>query len=369
MEDRLFRALAVLRVVVLLNALALNAYRADSFRHPVAGVVAVLVMVAWTGFAVRWYAVPARRTTVLLVADLAVALGLILVSPIVKGEGIHATIPGFWVMAALLAWAIHWQWRGGLVAGLLLAAADLGVRTDVSQAAYGNVFLLVIGGPIVGFMCESLQLMARERDTAQREVIAGEERARLARAVHDGVLQALALVQRRGRELAGIDAEFGQLGRLAGEQEAALRSLIRQQDTLADPATSTDLAVALEELTRDASGPVTLATPGGPVLLPAPVVAELVAAVRTCLTNVSVHVGPDAPAWVLVEDTPTAVTVSVRDEGPGIDPGRLGAAESEGRLGVSQSIVGRLEDLGGRATLDTGPHGTEWELVVPRLQT
>ena len=69
-------------------------------------------------------------------------------------------------MAALLAWAIHWHWRGGLAAGVVLAAADLLVRTDVSQGNYGNVFLLVIGGPIVGFICESLELMARERDAA-----------------------------------------------------------------------------------------------------------------------------------------------------------------------------------------------------------
>ena len=36
-EDRLFRALAVLRVVVLLNAVGLNVYRADNFAHPLAG--------------------------------------------------------------------------------------------------------------------------------------------------------------------------------------------------------------------------------------------------------------------------------------------------------------------------------------------
>ena len=50
------------------------------------------------------------------------------------------------------------------------------------------------------------------------------ERARLARAVHDGVLQVLTLVQRRGTELGGEAAE---LGRLAGEQEAALRALVQ----------------------------------------------------------------------------------------------------------------------------------------------
>lgn len=365
-EDRLFRALAVLRVVVLVNAIAINLYNADHFRRPLLGVLAVAVMVGWTGFVIWRYADPARRTTPLVLADLGVALGLVLVSPLIKGEDLRATIPGFWVMAALLAWAIHWQWRGGLAAGILVAAADLSIRGDVNQGNYGNVFLLLVGGPIVGFMCESLERMARERDEAQREAIAGEERARLARAVHDGVLQVLALVQRRGLELRSLDPGFGELGTLAGEQEAALRSLIRQQDTVPGSDAETDLAGALEELTRGSTAPLTVSVPGGPVVLPAAVVSELLAAVRTCLANVATHVGPDAPAWVLLEDAGGAVTVTVRDEGPGIAPGRLSSAESEGRLGVAQSIVGRLADLGGEATLETGSFGTEWELRVPR---
>ena len=100
--------------------------------------------------------------------------------------------------------------------------------------------------------------------------------------------------------------------------------------------------------------------------LPAEVVAELVAAVRACLDNVATHVGADAPAWVLLEVGPGAVTVSVRDEGPGIPADRLAEAEAEGRLGVAQSIVARVRELGGTATLDSGAHGTEWELTVPR---
>ncbi len=356
---------------MLVNAVALNIYRADNFAHPVAGVVAVAAMTAWTGFVTWAYAAPARRTTLVVVADLAVALALLLASPLIKGEEMQATIPGFWVMAALLAWAIHWHWRGGLAAGVLLAAADLLVRSDVNQGNYGNVFLLVIGGPIVGFMCESLELMARERDAAQREAIASEERTRLARAVHDGVLQVLALVQRRGGELATLDPEFGELGRLAGEQESTLRSLIRQQDaTTASPDVGdTDLALALVELARVSPLAVTVATPGAPVELPSAVAAELVAAVRACLDNVAVHVGRDASVWVLLDDDAARVTVTVRDEGPGVAPDRLAEAEADGRLGVSQSIVGRLAEIGGTASLETGSHGTEWELVVPRDRT
>jgi signal transduction histidine kinase len=348
-------------VILLLNAIALNIYRSDDFDHPVAGVVVVAGMTAWTAFTVWVYADPARRTPVLLSADLAVALAAILVSPIVKGPDMNATIPGFWVMGALIAWAIQWRWQGGLIAGLLLCAADLGVRDEITQTNYGNVFLLVIGGLVVGFLSESLRLMEVERDDALRASIADAERARLARAVHDGVLQVLALIQRRGRELGG---ESAQLGRMAGEQESTLRALIRQQDAVDPTDELTDLAGELSRLERSAA--VTVAAPAEPVLLPGPAVAELVAVVRACLDNVVHHVGPEAPAWVLLQDFPDHVELSIRDEGPGIPAGRLAQAETEGRLGVSESIRGRVADLGGSVELATGSYGTEWEVTVPR---
>ncbi|MCW2793592.1 MAG: hypothetical protein JWO76_2690, partial [Nocardioides sp.] len=187
----------MLRVVLLLNAVALNLYRADNFEHPLAGAVCVVGMVVWTGFAIWAYDAAGRRTWRLLVADLAVAVGMLLVSPLVKGENLNASIPGFWVMGALLAWAVHYRLLGGFGAALCLSVADLSIRHGVSQSNYGNIFLLMTGGPIVGFMCESLQRMAAERDEAERSAAAAAERARLARAVHDGVLQVLALVQRR----------------------------------------------------------------------------------------------------------------------------------------------------------------------------
>lgn len=362
----MFRALAVLRVILLLNTVGLNIYRAGNFEHPVAGAVCVGVIVLWTAVAVWAYDAARRRTMHLLVADLAVAVALVLVSPLVKGEGLHATIPGFWVMGALLAWAIHYRVPGGLVAAVCLSAADLSIRQDLTQSNYGNVFLLMVGGPVVGFMCASLQRMAAERDRAERAAAVAAERARLARAVHDGVLQVLALVQRRGRELGGDAAE---LGRLAGEQETVLRTLIRDQDSVTPEADEgdVDLAAAIGRL--ESWPGVTIAVPGVAVEVPGTVAAELVAVVKACLDNVAAHVGPRAPSWVLLEALPDRIVLSVRDEGPGIAPGRLVDAEQQGRLGVAESIRGRIADLGGTAELVTGATGTEWEFTVPRGAT
>ena len=110
---------------------------------------------------------------------------------------------------------------------------------------------------------------------------------------------------------------------------------------------------------------MTVSGPAHPVLLDQRVVDELTSVVRACLDNVARHVGTDAPAWVLVEELGERVVVTVRDEGPGIAPGRLEQAEGEGRLGVAESIRGRMSDLGGEAVLTTAPgQGTEWELTV-----
>ena len=118
---------------------------------------------------------------------------------------------------------------------------------------------------------------------------------------------------------------------------------------------------------RWASDRVSVSVPAEPVLLDANVAGELIAAVGNALDNSEKHAGPDARAYVLVEDLGDAVTVSVRDDGVGIPDGRLAEAAAEGRLGIAKSIVGRMNWLGGRAELSTGTGaGTEWELTVPR---
>ncbi len=358
----MFGALAVLRGFFLVNAVVLNVLLRDNFQRPVVGWSCVGLMVVWTVIAGWAYADPPRRGVGLLTADLAVALALLVLTPVAKGGGFEATVPGFWVAGALLAWAIRYRWAGGLAAGAVLCLADVLLREDIDQANYGNVFLLLIGGPVVGFMAASLQQMAAERDQAEREAAAAAERARLARVVHDGVLQVLALVQRRGPELGG---DAVQLGRLAGEQEAALRQLIRSQDSVRPSADATiDLAAELSSLESRLG--VTVATPGEAVVVAQELGRELVAVVRACLANVTEHVGARAPVWVLLTTSPAEIAIDVRDEGPGIPEGRLEAAAQDGRLGVAESIRGRVGSLGGTATLMTSSAGTEWAFVVPR---
>lgn len=367
-QDTMFRALSVLRAVLVLNTLALGWYRRDGLDHPGVAVAYFVVLAVWTGLSTWAYADRTRRGRPMLGADLVVAVSGIALTPWVKGADFGGTLPGFWVMVVVLAWAARWRWQGGLVAAVVISGADIIARGEVDQSAYGNIFLLLVGGPLVGFLSGMLQDTARERDAAERAAASAAERARLARVVHDGVLQVLALVQRRGVEIGGPTAE---LARLAGEQEVALRALVQRQDP--GPATyAADAVVDLAELVSALQGRPTprvqVAVPGDRIEMAGGRAAELLSVAGACLHNVSDHVGPEATAWVLLEDLGDEVVLSVRDDGPGIPEGRLEAAAADGRLGVSESIRARVADLGGSLTLVTAPgRGTEWEVRVPRL--
>ena len=82
-----------------------------------------------------------------------------------------------------------------------------------------------------------------------------------------------------------------------------------------------------------ASDQVTVSAPAQAVRLEKTAAGELTSAIRAALDNVRRHCGEQARAWVLVEDEPGLVTVTVRDDGPGIADGRLAEAAAAGRLG------------------------------------
>ena len=381
-EDRLHRALSVFRLVVTVNTVGLTVWRWENFQRPGWTLVAVVAIVIWSVTIHLLYRARRHRTAAVHVLDLVITVTMLAITPVLKGDDFRASLPGFWVMCAVFAWAIHWNWRGGVFAAMAVSVVDVAMRSTITQTNYGNIFLLLLGGAVVGYMCQSLQEMASERAVAERRAAVAGERARLSRAVHDGVLQVLALIQRKGSE---TDGDWNELAGLAGEQEAALRALIHAQDTWTSasvpgavgaagwdlalpgepevPTGPRDLAGALEQ----SVGPtVTVATPGQAVTLPGPQVDALLGAVGACLDNVRLHVGLTAPAWVLVEDHGDTVVVSVRDEGAGIAPGRLDEAKVQGRIGVRSSICGRLEEVNGTAQVHSGSWGTEWELTVTR---
>ncbi|SFN19572.1 MULTISPECIES: MacS family sensor histidine kinase [Actinomadura] len=374
LETALWRAVAVYRGLALCYAAVVIAMNSGEYAHPLGGWAVLAVMAVWTGYAVFAFSDPRRRGRPLLAADLAVAAGCVLATAWVETPANIAagrpTLPVSWVAAAVLTWAVAGGRRRGIAAALVLAAANLlvhvfaGTSGGIGTTTFNGIVLLFLAGLVVGHVVRlALDAEARLARAVELES-ATRERERLARRIHDSVLQVLAMVQRRGGELGGEAAE---LGRLAGEQEAALRSLIGAGPAAPAPARpggDTDLRPLL---TGHASTSVTVSTPATEVRLPAHAAREIEAAVAAALDNVRRHCGAGARAWVLLEDGHGGVTVSVRDDGPGMPAGRLEEAAAGGRLGVAQSIRGRIADLGGTVTVFTAEgEGTEIEMTVPR---
>jgi signal transduction histidine kinase len=361
--EPLWRGLLFYRVLTLVSTTVVVFSTLDAFASPAGAVAAQAVMAAWTAFLGRAYLsrTPWRRVAP---ADLAVTCGIVGLTPLVQsGAQIAADAPvtgSIWTPGAALACALAYGVRGGLGGAVVLSATLLAVSARW-QAEVGDIQLIVLVSLSIGFASTVLRRQAERLRVAIGSEAAMAERERLARVVHDGVLQVLGYVHRRGDELGG---EARRLATMAGEQEAALRTLLTTGGAPTDVHGRRDLADALRML---GSGRISVSTPAYPVRMPAPVVDELVAVVGAALANVARHVGPDAPAWVFVEDTGREVEVSVRDEGPGIPDGRLAAAEAQGRLGVARSMCGRVRDLGGTITCETGPgRGTEWIIRMAR---
>jgi signal transduction histidine kinase len=372
-SEPLWRALAVFRFASVGYAILRLAVidRADYSRPDWAWAV-IGVMTVWTIVTTIAYAQPVYRTQWLLSADLLVTAGLLLSTaalqyPQAMQHGV-TPVTATWLAGPVLAWAVRYGRRAGTIAALIMSCCDLALLRGASVSVVLNgVVLLLLAGVIVGHLSRLAAEVEAERKRAIQVEAASRERERLARHIHDSVLQVLALVQRRGAEAGGTAAE---LGRLAGQQEAALRALmggglVGAADGLAPDSTgAVDLRAALLPAQTDR---VTVSVPAQAVLLDKAAADELASAMRAALDNVRRHCGEQTRAWVLVEDEPDVITVTIRDEGPGIPAGRLAEAAAAGRLGVSHSIHGRLRDLGGTAAIRSGPgEGTEVELRLPR---
>ncbi|WP_030671332.1 MacS family sensor histidine kinase [Streptomyces cellulosae] len=384
-ELPMWRALTGYRVLTMLYAVGLFATAYDEYTRPGVAIAYYVVLFAWTLATLPRVANAAACTKRFLAVDLTIAIiGILLTrvaddaARIVEGG---PTLPSIWTAGSVLAFALKGGWRWAAVASTAVALANLAERGAPARDTVHNVILVWVAAIAIGYVVEVARASERTLARALEIEATTRERERLARDIHDSVLQVLAMVQRRGAVIGGEAAE---LGRMAGEQQVALRTLVsgglvpvsRVSENEADGA-----VVRSVEEPDDVTGPVdlrsllapyaaakvSLAEPGAPVPLPPAAARELAAAVGAALDNVRKHAGEQARAWILVEDEPDEVIVTVRDDGPGIPEGRLAQAEGEGRLGVALSIRGRLRELGGSADVISVPgQGTEVELKVPK---
>ena len=338
--------------------------RREDMASPEGAALILSLLLVWTVFMQVWN----RRDLQIHVVELVLACAAVYATrwvdtPEAVNEGV-TTVPGVWQSVPVVAIAVILGWRGGLLASLVVSLVMVATVGRLDAEPVSNAGLLILLGTCVGYGADVARKEQDELSQALKREATLAERDRLARTVHDGVLQALAFIHRRGRDLGG---EAARLGIMASEQERRLRALVsgvsldQLESTVGGPV---DLCAAL---TATATGTATVVAPAEPVLLDRGLADELAAAVDAALDNVRRHAGHGAQAWVLVDDLGPEVLLTVRDNGVGVSQERMDEAGARGRLGVSSSIRGRIEDLGGKARYLFGPGGgTTLEMWVPK---
>ena len=240
-----------------------------------------------------------------------------------------------------------------LAAGGFLVALALVLSGMQAGSSSGYLWLAIIGATFAGaavlvapWALRLWRELIAERTARVRE----EQRAEMAAHLHDSVLQTLALIQNR----AGASSE---VGRIARAQERELRDWLYAEGADGARPEAGDLATELREVAAalevDHAVHFDVVSVGEPVR-GAP--AELAAAAREAMLNAARHAGGDVSVYV--ESGAGSADVFVRDRGPGFDI----AALPEGRLGVRESIVGRMRRAGGQATVTSRESGTEIHL-------
>ncbi|MFF2493782.1 PspC domain-containing protein [Agromyces sp. NPDC058064] len=241
-----------------------------------------------------------------------------------------------------------------VVATVLLAVTALALVLGPTASWYPVPTFVAAFAALIGIALVYLPtLLAQWRELSDERTkrIREEQRSEIAAHLHDSVLQTLALIQNR----AGATSE---VARIARAQERELRDWLFAGDGPADSDLGTDLRDFGAALEIDYAVTVDVVVVGE---IRERASGELAAAAREAMLNAARHAGGEVSVYV--ESSREAVEVFVRDRGPGFS-----LAEVPGdRLGVRESIIGRMRRAGGSGSVAPGAGGvgTEVRLRFP----
>ena len=158
----------------------------------------------------------------LIVAELAVGFALGAGDDWAFAGAHPQSLGSVWPLAGVLTAGVRWGGRGGAIAGAVVGLGRLFGdlvetrnteldRPDPVISAMSSFVLYALAGGVAGYVVVKLR-------EAERQVSMVQAREEVARTLHDGVLQTLAVVQRRATD--------PDLARLARDQERELREYL-----------------------------------------------------------------------------------------------------------------------------------------------
>ncbi|MEW9870407.1 PspC domain-containing protein [Arthrobacter sp. HS15c] len=238
-----------------------------------------------------------------------------------------------------------------VVAGVLVMVSGSGSWEQTWLALLASV--AVLGGVVLVLLPWALKFW-RDLESERAGRVRETERAEIAAHLHDSVLQTLALIQRR----AGNEHD---VVRLARAQERELRGWLFQDPGRDAGQLSERIKATAAEVEDFLGNAVEVVSVGDTAMTEAH--EALVQASREAMLNASRHGGGSVSVYVEVSEG--RAEVFVKDRGPGFELNDV----PEDRLGVRESIIGRMKRHGGTASITSTPDGTEVRLGLPALQT
>ncbi|MFJ3796752.1 PspC domain-containing protein [Streptomyces sp. NPDC090088] len=248
---------------------------------------------------------------------------------------------------------------------LLVTAGVSGVFVMQGSAAHIGAVLQAALAVVVGItLLAGPYLVRMTQDLSEERLmrIRAQERAEVAAHVHDSVLHTLTLIQRNAENA-------NEVRRLARAQERDLRTWLYKpegtgKDEADEPDTLADAVRRSAAEVEDKHGVPIEVVVVGDCPLDERTAAQMQAA-REAMVNAAKYGGEGGAVQVYAEVEGKTVFVSVRDRGPGFDLDSIPAD----RMGVRESIIGRMERNGGTARLRSVPGGgTEVELEMERAE-
>lgn len=266
------------------------------------------------------------------------------------------------VGVGLVWWQVQPQIEFTRWSAARVAAGIVVMGTGLAAFIAGNIsfsairdglfgIVLVVGG-LALLVGPWVLVLMRDRSEERRRRQASDARADVAAHLHDSVLQTLALIQRTD--------DPKEMTALARQQERELRRWLYTDDHAPEQWTVRSAIDRVAGVVEDRHDVDVEAVVVGDVAMDTHVDA-LVAAVGEAATNAAKWSGCSSLS-IFVEVVDGTVEAFVRDTGVGFDPDDI----ATDRLGVRESIFGRMERVGGSAAIDSRPgEGTEVRLSVP----
>lgn len=281
------------------------------------------------------------------------------------------------------------RWRGAPFAGA--AAARVGTAAAIAvpfrgelssgrlfligprEATVDDLMLAEVVAALAGAQLEGQLLLERMRDGA-----AVEERVRLARDLHDGVLQSLTGIALRvaaSRRLLAeapeeAERQLEELQRMLTVEQRDLRFFIQDLEPPPEGQPEFDLAQRLAELVRRVEQEWQLAVhlDAGPLdeELPESAERDLYFIVREALVNAVRHGEARRVDVRLSRESADRLRLEIEDDGHGFPrQGRFDQDELSASGSGPRSLRERVVARGGTLVLDSGPGGARLEIEVP----